>query len=83
MYKVIISEDAFEELTKLTMKNQKIVYDKLKLLKKGEFSGDKPLKGKHKGKYRKRAGNFRIIYLRESKILLITVIRLAHREEVY
>ncbi|MBT3446390.1 MAG: type II toxin-antitoxin system RelE/ParE family toxin, partial [Candidatus Thioglobus sp.] len=44
---------------------------------------DKPLKGKHKGKYRKRSGNYRIIYLKENNILLITIIRIAHRKEVY
>ena len=83
MYRVIVSQDAFKELAKLDKKNQKRVYQKLKLLESGQFSGDKPLKGKHKGKHRKRAGSFRIIYLRENKILLITVIRIAHRKEVY
>ncbi|MBT4734253.1 MAG: type II toxin-antitoxin system RelE/ParE family toxin, partial [Candidatus Marinimicrobia bacterium] len=42
-----------------------------------------PLKGKHKGKFRKRAGNYRVVYLKENNILLITVIRIAHRKEVY
>ena len=79
MYKVIVSQDAFKELAKLAKKNQKLVYQKLKLLESGQFSGDKPLKGKH----RKRAGSFLIIYLRENNILLITVIRIAHRKEGY
>ena len=83
MYKVIVSQDAFKELAKLAKKNQKLVYQKLKLLESGQFSGDKPLKGKHRGKYRKRAGSFRIIYFRENNILLITVIRIAHRKEGY
>ncbi len=83
MYKVIVSEDAFKELSKFDKKNQKRIFQKLKLLETGQFSGDKPLKGKHKGKYRKRGGSFRIIYLRENNILLITVIRIAHRKEVY
>ncbi len=83
MYKVIVSDDAFKELSKLDKKNQKLIYQKLKRLESGYFSGDKPLKGKHKGKFRKRAGLYRIIYLRENKILLITVIRIAHRKEVY
>jgi len=52
-------------------------------LESGQFSGDKPLKGKHKGKFRKRAGNYRVVYLKENNILLITVIRIAHRKEVY
>jgi len=83
MYKVIVSQDVFKELTKLDKKTQIRVYQKLKQLESGQFSGDKPLKGKHKGKFRKREGDFRIIYLRENNILLITVVRIAHRKEVY
>jgi mRNA interferase RelE/StbE len=83
MYKVIVSDDAFKELSKLDKKNQKLIYQKLTRLESGHFSGDKPLKGKHKGKFRKRAGHYRIIYLRENNILLITVIRIAHRKGVY
>ena len=83
MYKVIISNDAFKELSKIDKANQKRIYQKLKLLESGVFSGDKPLKGIHKGKFRKRADSFRIIYLRENNILLISVIRIAHRREVY
>jgi mRNA interferase RelE/StbE len=83
MYKVIVSDDAFKELSQLDKKNKQLVYNKLKLLESGQFSGDKPLKGKHKGKFRKRAGNYRVVYLKENNILLITVIRIAHRKEVY
>ncbi len=83
MYKVIVSEDAFKELSEFGKKDQRLIYQKIKLLESGHFSGDKPLKGKHIGKFRKRAGNYRIIYFRENDILLITVIRIAHRKEVY
>ena len=38
-------------------------------------------KGKHKGKFRKRAGNYRIIYLKENRVVLITIIRIAHKKE--
>jgi mRNA interferase RelE/StbE len=74
MFKVIVSDDAYKELSKIDKKNQKRIFQKLKLLESGQFHGDKPLKGKHKGKFRKRTGSFRIIYLRENNILLITVI---------
>lgn len=52
-------------------------------LQHGKFSNDKPLKGKFNGKFRKRAGNYRIIYLRQGNLLLITIIRIAHRKEIY
>ena len=83
MFKVIIPKAAFKELEKIDKKNQELVFLKIKDLEKGIFSSDKALKGKHKGKFRKRAGNYRIVYLKENDILVITVIRIAHRKEVY
>ena len=83
MFKVIVPKAAFKELEKIEKQNQKLIYEKIKDLENGNFSGDKALKGKHKGKFRKRAGNYRIIYLKENDILVVTLIRIAHRKEVY
>ncbi len=41
-------------------KLDEMVATKLLDLQKGNFSNDKALSGKHKGKYRKRAGGYRI-----------------------
>lgn len=83
MYQVIIPKVVFKEIEILQKNDQKLIIDKIKDLENGYFSGDKSLQGKHKGKYRKRAGNYRIVYTRENDILLITLIRIAHRKEVY
>jgi mRNA interferase RelE/StbE len=83
MYKIIIPKYALKELSKIDKTNQQLIFDKIKDLQNGNFSNDKSLKGKHQGKFRKRAGNYRIVYLKENNILLITVIRIAHRKEVY
>jgi mRNA interferase RelE/StbE len=83
MFKIIIPKAAFKELEKIDPENQKLVYSKIKDLEQGIFTSDKSLKGKHKGKFRKRAGNYRIVYLKENDILVITLIRIAHRKEVY
>jgi len=83
MYKVIIPKFVLKELSKIDKTNQQLVFNKIKELEKGDFSNDRELKGKHKGKFRKRAGNYRIIYLKEGDVLLITVVRIAHRKEVY
>ncbi len=82
-FTVIIPKFAFKELSKINKQDQQLIFDKIKDLENGNFSNDKALKGKHKGKFRKRAGNYRIVYYRENDILLITVIRIAHRKEVY
>lgn len=83
MFKIIIPKAAFKELEKIDPQNQKLVYTKIRDLEKGLFETDKSLKGKHKGKFRKRAGDYMIVYLKENDILVITLIRIAHRKEVY
>jgi len=83
MYKVVVPKPVLKELEKMTVQNQKLVFSKIRDLENGHFANDKPLKGRHEGKFRKRAGNYRIVYLKENDILLITIIRVAHRREVY
>jgi len=83
VYKVVFEKNAEKEFLKLNSEAQKIVSIKILDLQNGNFNNDKALKGKHKGKFRKRAGNYRIIYLKENEFLIITIIRIAHRKEVY
>ncbi len=83
MYKIVFEKEAEKEFLKLNKRAQVLISNKLKDLQNGNFSNDKALKGKYKGKFRKRAGNYRIIYYKENNILLITIIRIAHRKEVY
>ena len=83
MYKIAFDKDAEKEFLKLEKKAQKLIGSKILDLRTGNFSNDKRLKGKHEGKFRKRAGNYRIIYLKEENFLLISVIRIAHRKEAY
>ena len=79
MFKVIVPKATFKELEKIDTQNQKLIFEKIKDLESGNFSSDKALKGK----FRKRAGNYKIVYLKENDILVITLIRIAHRKEVY
>ena len=83
MYKVAFDKEAEKEFLKIDKQSQQLVANKILDLQNGKFTNDKALKGKHKGKFRKRAGNYRIIYLKENNLLVITLIRIAHRKEVY
>lgn len=83
MYKVAFEQEAQKEFLKIEKKSQELIANKILDLQNGNFTSDKALKGKHKGKFRKRAGNYRIIYLKENNLLLITLIRIAQRKEVY
>ncbi len=83
MYQIIVPKIVFKELENIDKINQLQIYEKIKELEEGIFLNDKALKGKYKGKFRKRAGNYRIIYLKENDLVLITLVRIAHRREVY
>jgi mRNA interferase RelE/StbE len=65
MYKIIVPKYALKELSNIEAKNQQLIFGKIKDLENGIFINDKALKGKHQGKFRKRAGNYRIIYLKK------------------
>ena len=83
MYKVIVTKYALKELSGINKEDQQRIFNKIKDLEKGIFTNDRPLKGKYQGKFRKRCGNYRIVYLKENDVLLVTIIRVAHRKEVY
>ena len=83
MFSVAFDKNAEKEFLKLEKQVQQLISTKILDLQNGIFSNDKALMGKHSGKYKKRAGNYRIIYLKEDNFLLITIIRDAHRKEVY
>jgi len=83
MYKIAFEEEAQKEFLRFDKNSQKLIANKILDLQNGNFANDKLLKGKHKGKFRKRAGNYRIIYLKENNLLVIIIIRVVHRKEVY
>ena len=45
--------------------------------------GYKKLKGKQQNYYRIRTGNYKIIYTIEDSILLILVVKVGHRRQIY
>ena len=54
MYKVAFDRDAEKEFLKLDAKAQKLIASKIIDLKNGNFSNDKHLQGKHKGRFKKK-----------------------------
>jgi mRNA interferase RelE/StbE len=45
--------------------------------------GHKSLKGKHRGYLRVRTGNYRVIYSIEEEVLVVLVVRVGHRKDIY
>ncbi|MCI0329960.1 MAG: type II toxin-antitoxin system RelE/ParE family toxin [candidate division Zixibacteria bacterium] len=47
------------------------------------FEEGKPLKGEFKGCFSHRMGNYRIVYQIQSRQIIVLVLTIAHRKEVY
>ncbi len=64
-WSVRLAEKAAKQLYKLTTERQKFIFRHLRVMEEDPFIGDvKPLKGKEwKGRFRKRAGRYRIIFV--------------------
>ena len=43
----------------------------------------KPLKGRYKGLYRYRFGDYRVIYSISTDEMLVTIVKVGHRKEIY
>jgi len=85
-FKIIFLKKAKKELQKIDLIWQKRVVDKLKLLVCDSellAGSTKKLIGRGSEKYRLRVGNYRVIYAKEKDFLIITIVRIAHRKEVY
>lgn len=84
MYKVIWKDKAEEDLAKIDRVMAKKIKDKMKnyLVKNPQQLGE-PLTGQYKGYYRYRVSDYRVIYEIQETKLLILVIKVGHRREVY
>ena len=86
MYKLVFLSSAKKEFKKLDRVAQKFIKEKLLLLTKDPNSlknNLKALQGKHKGKFRLRVGDYRVILKKEDEKLIIIVISVGHRKEIY
>ena len=82
LYDVKFSPGAEKDLKKLPDVVRGKVVDSLLELKTNPFSGKK-LKGKLKGFYSLRIWPYRIIYCISNKELVVLIIKIGHRKDVY
>jgi len=86
MYSLVFLTSAKKEFKKLDSVAQKRIKEKLILLVENPEvlkNNIKPLKGGYQGKFRLRVNKYRIIFQINEGKLIITIIRVGHRKEIY
>ncbi len=86
MYSLEFLKEAVAELKRLDPVWQKRILNKLKILAEDPVrlaQNIKPLKGQYHDYFRLRIGDYRVIYSQEKARLIILIIRIGHRKEIY
>jgi mRNA interferase RelE/StbE len=84
-YSVIVKPSAERELKKIKNRavKQRLVAAMLALERNPRPAGSTMLKDAASTAYRIRVGDYRILYTIEDRVLLVTVVTVGHRSEVY
>ena len=85
MYKIELSKNVEKVLTDVFKADRKLygrLINVIEALSENPFVGKK-LKGPLKGDYSLRVGSYRIIYSVSNKKLIVYIIDLGHRREIY
>ena len=86
MYSLLFDRKAVKELSKIDKPFQRIIKGKLELLATNPevLKNDiKILRGKVPNLYRLRVGNYRVIYRQDNDKLIILIVRIGHRKDIY
>lgn len=86
MYRLEFLPGAVKDLKKLDFVVQKMIKNKLEILTGNpeQLKNDiKALKGNHAGKYRLRVRDYRVIFQKRDNVLIILVVGIGHRKNIY
>ena len=84
MYKVVYSDYLEKDLSKFEKSIIKKILDRIDhYLAKDPKGLGKPLKGEFEGYWRYRWGDYRVIYKISEAEILIIILRIGHRKEIY
>ena len=83
-YNIRWHEEAINDLKKIDRQTQKKIIARIKeYLSKDPSTLGKPLQGIFKGLYRYRYGSYRIVYAIDRETVIILILRIADRKNVY
>lgn len=83
MYEIVWDKKAKKAFKKIDYKTiERIVYRVENTLSENPYHGEK-LTGIYKGLYKFRIGDYRVVYQVVKKMLVVRVIKIGHRKEVY
>lgn len=86
MYRLVFLDRALDEFKKIDRARQKIIKAKLLILAGNPAAlknNIKRLSGPEEALYRLRIGAYRVIFKKDESRLVILVIRIGHRREIY
>lgn len=84
MYKVVYLDSVEEDLKKLDKPTVKKIITRIESYLAQDPQGlGKQLKGEFQGYWRYRWGDYRVMYKISEREILITVLRIGHRKEIY
>jgi mRNA interferase RelE/StbE len=86
MYKLRFLDKALDDFKKIDKPHQMIIKEKLSILAKNPSvlsNNIKKISGTKEKLYRLRIGSYRVIFKKEKDKLIIIVIRIGHRKEIY
>lgn len=82
MYALELKTKAQKELESLPKRDQQRVFSALQVLRENPWAG-KQLQGQYEGLRSLRMGPYRILYAVDHGIITVTVVKIAHRKDVY
>ncbi len=83
-YEIEISESAEKFLEKVPKKDRLRIIEKIDALEKDPIpSGSIKLHGYKEALYRIRSGDYRVVYSIKKDVLIVLVVEIGHRREIY
>ncbi len=86
MFKLRFLGKAVEDLARIDRPHQRIIKEKLLILAEDPEAlknNIKRLRGDVEDLYRLRVGSYRVIFKKDGKELIILIVRIGHRKEIY